>query len=176
VAKSDAPAPRPRRTREHVIASQSRNYIEMFFIDKGHVANRENEDYGYDLVVRTFDADGFEESGEILLQLKASDRVAELKRGNSLFVEISRKHFELWTAEPMPIFLLMYDAHERKAYWLYVQAYFAAHRKRMPKRHAKTLTVEIPLANEFTEKTVEYAQARKAVIVSQSKTRVYHDG
>ena len=41
---------------------------------------------------------------------------------------------------------------------------------------APTLTVEIPLANEFTEKTVEYAQARKAVIVGQSKTRVYHDG
>jgi hypothetical protein len=30
------PAPAPRRTREHVIAAQSHNYVEKFFIDKGH--------------------------------------------------------------------------------------------------------------------------------------------
>jgi hypothetical protein len=92
VANGDSTAPRPRRTREHVIASQSRNYIEKFFIDKGHIANRENDDYGYDLAMRTFDEEGYQESGEILLQLKASDRVTELKRGESIFVEISSVH------------------------------------------------------------------------------------
>ena len=71
MAKSDATAPRPRRTREHIIASQSRNYIEKLFIDKGHIANRESEDYGYDLVVRTFDEDGFEDTVEYARARKA---------------------------------------------------------------------------------------------------------
>jgi hypothetical protein len=87
-----------------------------------------------------------------------------------------RRTRELWTEEPMPIFLVIYDAQERKAHWLYVQAYFTAHPSRRPKQGAKTLTLQVPLANEFTEDTVEYARARKAVIVSQSKARVYHAG
>jgi hypothetical protein len=44
-------ASRPRRTREHVIASQSVNYLEKFFIDKGHMVDRPAEDYGFDLIV-----------------------------------------------------------------------------------------------------------------------------
>jgi hypothetical protein len=53
-----AKAPRPRRTREHVIASQSFNYIEKFVIDKGHTADRRSDDYGYDLFVNTYDENG----------------------------------------------------------------------------------------------------------------------
>jgi hypothetical protein len=45
---------RPRRTREHVIASQSHNYIEKFFIDKGHTVARPPDDYGTDVMVNTF--------------------------------------------------------------------------------------------------------------------------
>src|SRR5580692_6981989 len=41
--------PRKRRTREHVIADQSVNYLERFIIDEGHIAQRLYNDYGYDL-------------------------------------------------------------------------------------------------------------------------------
>ena len=58
-------SPKPRRTREHIIASQSHNYVEKFFIDKGHIVNRPAEDYGIDLVVNTFDGNGYIEPGSI---------------------------------------------------------------------------------------------------------------
>jgi hypothetical protein len=66
---------RPRRTRKHVIASQSYNYIEKFFIDKGHTVDRPGEDYGYDLIIRTFDERGYAESGDIRIQVKGCDRL-----------------------------------------------------------------------------------------------------
>jgi hypothetical protein len=49
---------RKRRTREHVLADQSANHVERFIIDEGHTAQRLGSDYGYDLVLFTFDEDG----------------------------------------------------------------------------------------------------------------------
>jgi hypothetical protein len=43
VADGDRTARRPRRTREQVIASQSRNYVEKFILDTGHTACRRFE-------------------------------------------------------------------------------------------------------------------------------------
>ena len=136
MAKDDATAPRPRRTREHVIASQSCNYIEKFIIDKGHTSQRQLEDYGYDLVVKTFDEDGYEESGEIIIQLKATDRLEGLRHQDFIEFVINVKHYELWTREPMPVFLVLYDAREPKAYWLYVQKYFVASTPWKPRKGA----------------------------------------
>jgi hypothetical protein len=47
------PAPRPQRTRAHVIASQSANYIERFIVHEGHTVDRSENDYGYDLFLFT---------------------------------------------------------------------------------------------------------------------------
>ena len=49
---------RKRRTREHIIADLSVNYVERFTLRAGHVADRVFFDYGYDLTVRTFNANG----------------------------------------------------------------------------------------------------------------------
>lgn len=127
---------RPRRTREHVIASKSYNYIEKFFIDKGHTVDRPGEDYGYDVIVNTFDAGGYAESGEIRIQLKASDNHNYIKKKTFISFEITRKHYELWTSELMPVFLVLYDAQDNKAYWLYVQEYFVADSSHGPKSGA----------------------------------------
>ncbi len=162
-----AKAPKPRRTREHVIASQSFNYLEKFIIDQGHTAERQSHDYGYDLIINTYDAEGSPENGEIRVQLKASDRLQEMKHGDIISLRLDIKHYELWINEYEPVFLVLYDGQARRAYWLHVQAYFAANPSRRPKRGARTLTVHIPLANEFTEHTVEYMRARKAAFWAQ---------
>ena len=62
--------PRKRRTREHVIADLSVNHVERFIIDEGHTAQRVDPDYGYDLSLVTYDADGYVEPGLIYLQLE----------------------------------------------------------------------------------------------------------
>jgi hypothetical protein len=65
--------PRKRRTRQHVIAAQSVNYVERFIIDAGHTAQRWEADYGYDLVLTTYDEQGYVEPGSVRLQLKAGE-------------------------------------------------------------------------------------------------------
>lgn len=52
---------RKQRTRQHVIAAQSVNYMERFIVDEGHTAQRVESDYGYDLVLTTFDEEGYPE-------------------------------------------------------------------------------------------------------------------
>jgi hypothetical protein len=137
------------------------------FIDKGHTADQPREDYGYDLIANTFDAKGCLEDGDIRIQIKATDRLHELTRGNLILCRIKIIHYNLWINARLPVFLIQYDAQEKKAYWLYVQAYFAEDASRRPRAGAKTCTVRIPLENEFTEDTVDYMRARKAAIQAQ---------
>jgi hypothetical protein len=165
---------RPRRTRDHVIASQSHNYIEKFFIDKGHTVDRPGEDYGYDMIVNTFDDQGYAESGDIRIQLKASDNHHYIKNKAFISFKITRKHFELWTGELMPVFLVLYDAQEKKASWLYVQEYFASDPSRKPKADAQTRTLRVPVANLFTEATVDYARKVKSDILVQIEGKIKH--
>ena len=65
--------PRKQRTRQHVIADQSVNHVERFIIDEGHTAQRLEKDYGYDLLLFTYDEQGYTEPGLVWLQLKASE-------------------------------------------------------------------------------------------------------
>lgn len=174
VEKSRVVPERPQRTREHVIASQSHNYIEKFFIDKGHTVDRPGEDYGYDLIVNTFDSQGYAESGEIRIQLKASDNHVYVKKGKFISFEITRKHYELWANELMPVFLILYDARNKKAYWLYVQEHFAFDPSLKPKAGARSLTLRVPIVNEFTEATVDYTRESKSKVLAQITGRIQH--
>ena len=171
VAKKSSP--RPRRTREHIIASQSHNYVEKFFIDKGHTVDRLT-DYGTDMMVNTFDKDGYAENGEIRIQLKASDSFRYSKSNSAILFEIAVRHYHLWTKEPMPVFLVLYDAKKIKAYWLYVKEYFATTGKK-PSKNAKSIVVRVPVKNELTEQTIDYMRARKAAILDKMKGHIQHE-
>src|SRR5262245_5190224 len=70
------PIPRKQRTRQHVIADQSVNYVERFIIDQGHTTQRVTQDYGYDLILFTYDAAGYVEPGAAFIQLKGSETLA----------------------------------------------------------------------------------------------------
>ncbi len=169
-------APGPRRTREHVIASQSYNYVEKFFLDKGHTVRRDTEDYGIDLVVTTFDEREYAERGDIRIQVKASDGLKFSGDGTFISFAVDVKHYELWTKELMPVFLVLYDARARRAFWLYAQEHFGAGPARKPKRGAMSVTVRVPVANELTEGTVDYARQRKELILRQMEGRIQHHG
>jgi hypothetical protein len=89
---------------------------------------------------------------------------------------ITRTHYELWTAELMPVFLILYDVGEQRAYWLYIQEYFGSDPSRRPHPRVQTLTLRIPVANEFTGATVEYIRETKARILAQIAGKIRHDG
>ncbi len=65
--------PRKRRTREHVIADLSVHHVEGFILEAGHTMQRLERDYGYDLLVFSFDEKGFSEPGMVSLQIKAAE-------------------------------------------------------------------------------------------------------
>jgi hypothetical protein len=56
-----------------VIADLSVHHLEGFILEEGHTAQRFGSDYGYDLVMRTFDEEGYVEPGSVYFQLKASE-------------------------------------------------------------------------------------------------------
>jgi len=135
-------APRKRRTRQHVIADQSVTYVERFIIDEGHTTQRLAPDYGYDLVLFTYDEEGYVEPGVAFLQLKASDSWPPA--GAHYVFGLDIRDYNLWMAEDAPVFLVLFDATRRRAYWLYVQQYFEKDASRQPAKGAKKVRVEVP--------------------------------
>ena len=103
------------RTRDHVIASLSANSIERFFLLKGHTVIKTEQDYGVDLLVVTYDIDGFVEPGYVYLQLKATDSPSLSVDRSFYSFSISIKDYNAWNNEPMPVFLILYDAKREKA-------------------------------------------------------------
>jgi hypothetical protein len=134
--------PRKQRTREHVIADQSVNYLERYIIDEGHTAQRLERDYGYDLLLFTFDDQGYVEPGLVSLQLKAAETLQAV--ASSYVFDLDIRDYNLWKLEKWPVVLILFDASRRRAYWLHVQAHFLAEASRQPKKGAKTVRVRVP--------------------------------
>ena len=91
--------PRKQRTRQHVIADLSVNYLERIILDEGHSVERPTSDYGYDLAMRTHDPDGFGETGFVLFQLKSSDSLEH--SGGMYSFDVDIRDYNLWRAEVM---------------------------------------------------------------------------
>jgi hypothetical protein len=97
-------AERPLRTRAHWLADLSVNHVERFVLQQGHSAARVSNDYGYDLIVQTFNygsdplrKQGAYENGLLYVQVKAQDQLRTLEKGASVAVEVTRQHLNLWS-------------------------------------------------------------------------------
>jgi hypothetical protein len=158
--------PRKRHTREHVIADQSVNHVERFVIDEGHVAQRVEKDYGYDLFLFTFDKKGFAEPGLVSLQLKAAE---QLRAVDSDYVfDLDIRDYNLWMAEKFPVILILFDASRRRAYWLDVQTFFHEEPARRPKDGAKTVRVRVPMQQVVNRRAI----ARMRDLKVESRVRL----
>lgn len=134
--------PRKQRTRQHVIADLSAHHVEGFLLEEGHTAQRFGSDYSYDLLMRTFDKNGYVEPGPVFFQLKAAETLAGA--GATFVFDVDVRDYNLWIEEEMPVILVLFDATRRKAYWLGVQGYFREDPARRPKKGAKTVRVHVP--------------------------------
>jgi hypothetical protein len=112
---------RKRRTREHVIADLGVNYVERQVLLCGHTVQRIHADYGFDLILSTYNADGEPENGEVYIQVKSTDSLPILKDGTSLTWRTHRSDIAQWLEKTPPVILIVYDAQADKAYWLYIQ-------------------------------------------------------
>jgi hypothetical protein len=136
------PTPRKRRTRQHVIADLSVNYIERFILDAGHTVQQLTPDYGYDLLLFTYDEQGYAEPGMAFMQLKAAETL-ERSGPNCLF-DLDVRDYHRWMFERYPVMLILFDALQRRACWLDLQRYFREDARRRPAKGAKTIRVRVP--------------------------------
>lgn len=110
----------------------------------GYSVKRVESDYGFDLVIFTYDANGEIENGQIYVQLKATESLRILADQETIAFSIKRSDLELWLKEPMPCILIVYDAQLDVAYWLYLQAYFENWQGFDLSQVRETITVRLP--------------------------------
>jgi hypothetical protein len=145
---------RKRRTREHVIADLSVNHVERFILRCGWTVERTRYDYGIDLIMDTYNANGEVENDRILLQLKATDSLRRSADGAVIPVRLEWRDLLYWLNEPLPVLLIFYAAQEDRAYWLYVQEYFRSQPWTKRAGRATTVTVHVPVSNVLDEAAI----------------------
>jgi Domain of unknown function (DUF4365) len=163
-------SPRKQRTRQHVIADQSVNHVERFIIDAGHTAQRFDHDYGYDLLMITYDEKGYVEPGSVSLQLKATEGLAA--SGADYVFDLDVRDYNLWSLENLPVILILFDAGRRKAYWLHVQPYFHEEPAPRPKKGAKTMRVHVSARQIVTRSAVARWRLIKNALFTQAEGQV----
>lgn len=165
---------RKRRTRAHIIEDLSINHVERFVFQCGFSTERVTRDYGTDLILFTYDAQGEVENGWVTLQLKATDKISLIQNNTFVSFSVEKSHLETWLDEPYPVILVVYDAQSDCAYWLYVQQYF----ERLPdfdlRSIGKEITVHIPIKNIVDNTAVAQFAAFKKRVLSQVRGVIRH--
>jgi hypothetical protein len=159
--------PRKRRTRQHVIADLSVHHVEGFILEEGYTAQRLGSDYGYDLIVWTFDEQGYAEPGAIYFQFKAMDRLDE--QGTDYVYDLDIRDYNLWMREESPVILILFDATRRRAFWLPVQGYFREDVARRPKKGAKTVRVRLSRRHVVNRRAITAMRGLKREVQDREK-------
>jgi len=162
--------PRKKRTREHIIADLSVNHVERFALLCGYTLERFRHDYGIDLALFTYGADGEVEDESILVQMKATDHL-RLQQGASTFpFRIDRRDLVRWLAQMLPVILIVYDARKEVAYWLYVQSYFRKQAGFNLFTAGKSVAVDFPVGNVVDASAMRrFARFRDRVLAQKSE-------
>jgi hypothetical protein len=157
VARKRQPRERKLRTREHVVADLSVNYVERQILLRGFAVNRLETDYGIDMLMLTYNDEGEVESGHVLFRVKATDTLQLLQDEQTIVCRIEVADLKSWQDEWMPVLLVVYDGQNDKAYWLYVQQYLAEKNVSGEDLLAEQdrVTVRIPRKNRLGRKAVE---------------------
>ena len=161
------PIHRKRRTREHVIADLSANYVERQALLCGYSVERVQHDYGVDLLLFTYDEGGEIENAFVSLQLKATDSVHTLANQERIAFPVAHADLDHWLKEVYPCILIVYDAQVDEAYWLYVQAYFSQITDFSLDRVGESITVHLEKRQRVTSDAVRQFSGFKADIVRQ---------
>ena len=76
-----------------MIADLSVHYGEGFILENGHTAQRLSSDYGYDLLMYTFDERGYPEPGVVYFQFKAMEQLE--KNGTDYVFDLDIRDYNL---------------------------------------------------------------------------------
>ena len=160
-------ARRKKRTRGHIIADMSENHFEKIALKKGFSVERTAHDYGYDVILFSYDIGGEIENGYISVQLKATDTLQLINGNTTISFKLSKKDIDLWLKEFNPVILVVYDAINEKGYWLYIQAYFQNLPNFSLTNVNKYFNVHIPIKNKIGKGAMTKFAKQKARLYSQ---------
>jgi hypothetical protein len=133
----------------------------------GHTLHRVYFDYGYDLAMFTYRSSGEAEPGFAFFQVKATDNLPLLQDGKTFSWPVSRRDLRLWLDEAYPVTLVVYDGQGDKAYWLYVQDYFADWTTADLFTAGETIHVHIPLRSRISPRSIERIAGHKRDVHEQ---------
>lgn len=142
-----------RRTREHVIADLGVNHVERYIFLAGFTAERLRYDYGLDLSMSTYNADGEVKSGRMKFQVKATFHPAISSAGDSIGMRVETAHFKSWLLEWDPVLLVVYDATSDRAFWLDIQEH-ARLNELDEDIGGLTITLRIPITQTVSQSAV----------------------
>jgi hypothetical protein len=142
------------RAREHVIADLAVNYVERQTFLCGYSIERVARDYGIDLLLFTYNQAGEADEGHILIQVKGTEKTRQTPNQQAITFRSARSDLLRWLAEPMPLILVVYDAQQDAAWWLYVQQHFSALAGANLFQAGKTITAHIPIGQRLDQQAV----------------------
>ena len=160
------------RTRSHIIEDLSVNYFEYFAYLNGYTVERFKSDYGYDLNVFTYSDIGEIENGCFFVQLKATDSISLIKNGEYVSFKLDKRDLNNWIDEPMPCFLVVYDAQRKNAYWIYIQAYF---KDVDLDKIGNSFSINIPVKNRINKITLKKLRKYKTAVLGQLDGIIQHE-
>jgi len=142
------------RTRQHVLADLSINFVERHVLLAGFSVLRVHPDYGYDLMMATYNENGEPESGSVYFQVKATDQLQLLKDGTTISWPVSRRDLKLWLQESYPVVMVVYDGKMDKAYWLSIHEYFAERSTADLFTTGEWINVHVPRSNRVNRQSI----------------------
>jgi hypothetical protein len=162
---------RKKRTREHVIAELSVNFVERLALKCGYVVQRSSPDYGIDLRLETFDEQGLLEWEHVSLQVKATDNIRRYELSNQEWFSypVSTRDYRIWSVTPLPVFFILYDGQMEEAYWLEIQKY---ERTQHPTLQGDTIHLHLPRNHVLGIETIRLMRRRKQQAVQLIQERL----
>jgi predicted enzyme involved in methoxymalonyl-ACP biosynthesis len=109
----------------------------------------------------------------VYVQLKATDYIERYTREENFSYVFEKAHLDIWLNEPMPVIIVLFDAQNEVAYWVYLQAYFE--QKEISLLSAqKTFTIYFDQHNIVSRDAVKKWQAYKNHVLAQIDGRITH--
>jgi hypothetical protein len=139
--------------------------VERFILEAGHTVQRLGSDYGYDLLMTTFDEHGYVEAGSVYFQFKAMETLAA--SGSDYVYDLDIRDYNLWIKEKLPVILILYDATRRRAWWLAIQRYFQDQVARGPKQGARTVRIRVSQRQVVNGRAIAKIRELKRIAIQQ---------
>lgn len=163
--------PHKRRTRQHVIADLAVHYVQGFILEEGHTFEEFRRDYGYDLMMTTFDEEGFVEPGRVFFQVKATE---QLKESNGFVAfDIDIRDYNLWMTEQNPVILVLFDVSLRRAYFVNVKAYYMEDASRQPRPEVRTVRIRIAASAQISRNAIREYRHQKSLKNNQVEIKLW---